>query len=386
MTKNIALIVAAGSGHRFNSPIPKQYQNMGGMPILRRTILAFLNHNNIDGVQIVYSPQHKDLYDNAVKDLNLPEPISGGATRQDSVRLGLEALDLLETPPDNVFIHDGARPLINSKTITSLYKALKEHEGAIAASPVIDTLKKAKNNIIEDTINRENLWQAYTPQAFHFKKIFNAHIKGLGIQFTDDASVAEHIGMKVTLIKSNPENIKITTPDDIERVSQMLGQNHNDIRTGLGFDVHALIDGNEIILGGIKIKHHKKLKGHSDADVILHALTDAILGTFSGGDIGEHFPPSDPKWKGVNSAMMLRKIVQMVNENGGIISNVDMTIMCEEPKLTPYKKTMQENIASILDIEKNRVSIKATTTEQLGFTGRSEGIACQAIATVRFEG
>lgn len=386
MTHNIALIVAAGSGQRFKSPIPKQYQDIGGMPILRRTVLAFLNHPLIDGVQIVYSPQHQDLYDRAVEGLDLPAPISGGATRQDSVRLGLEDLALLETPPDNVLIHDGARPLVDTTTITNVCKALETHEGAIAARQVVDTLKKAEDGTIDSTIDRQNLWQAFTPQAFHFQTIFQAHIKGLGQQFTDDASACEHIGVKVALIPSNPDNMKITNPDDMDRAARALGQSYGDIRTGLGFDVHALIDGTEIILGGLKIPHNKSLKGHSDADVILHALTDAILGTFAGGDIGTHFPPSDPKWKGADSGMLLRQIVQMVSERGGLISNVDMTIMCEEPKLGPHREAMQDNIAGLLDIDKSRVSVKATTTERLGFTGRGEGIACQAIATVRYEG
>lgn len=386
MTNTIALIVAAGSGQRFKSPIPKQYQDVGDMPILRRTILAFLNHPHIDGVQVVTSPQHKDLYDRAVEGLDLPAPVAGGATRQDSVRLGLEALTEYTPEPDSVLIHDGARPLVDASTITDVCKALTTHEGAIAARQVVDTLKREEDGAIAQTVDRSNLWQAFTPQGFHFQTIFKAHIKGLGQQFTDDASVAEHVGVKVTLIPSNPDNMKITTPDDMGRAARALGQNYGDIRTGLGFDVHQLIDGNEIILGGIKIPHNKMLKGHSDADVILHALTDAILGTMAAGDIGTHFPPSDPKWKGADSGMLLRQIVQMVNEKGGLISNVDMTVMCEEPKLGPHRIAMQKNIASLLDIDESRVSVKATTTERLGFAGRGEGIACQAIATVRFEG
>lgn len=386
MTRNIALIVAAGSGQRFKSPIPKQYQDVGGMPILRRTALAFLEHPLIDGVQIVYSPQHQDLYDRAVDGLNLPAPVSGGATRQDSVRLGLEALDQMDPKPDNVLIHDGARPLVDAETITNTIKALETYEGAIAARKVVDTLKKEENGVIIDTVDRSALWQAYTPQAFHFNTIYRAHIRGIGQNFTDDAAVAENVGVKVTLVQSNPDNMKITNPDDMNKAAKALGQSHGDIRVGLGFDVHALIDGDEIILGGLKIPHNKSLKGHSDADVILHALTDAILGTFSGGDIGTHFPPSDPQWKGADSGMLLRQIVQMVGEKGGIIANVDMTVMCEEPKLGPHRIEMQKNIANLLDVEENRVSVKATTTERLGFTGRGEGIACQAVATVKYEG
>ena len=386
MTRCTALIVAAGSGTRFGSPIPKQYQDIGGMPILRRSILAFANHPHITDVQIVISPQHRDLYDRAVEGLGLPAPVHGGATRQDSVRLGLEALATQPSPPDFVMIHDAARPLIDAPTITAVRKALDTAEGAIAAKPLVDTLKRGAGQKITDTIDRANLWQAHTPQAFHFGAILKAHQAVIGQQLTDDAAVAEKAGMEVTLVPSNPDNMKITNPDDLGRAARLLGQNFGDIRTGMGFDVHRLIKGDVIHLGGLAIPHTMTLEGHSDADVILHALTDALLGTMAAGDIGTHFPPSDPQWKGADSALFIRHVVQMINERGGLIAHVDVTVMCEEPRLGPHRAAMQKRIAELLEVNEDRVSLKATTTERLGFTGRGEGIAAQAIATVRFEG
>ncbi len=402
MTRTTALIVAAGSGTRFGSPIPKQYQDIGGLPILRRSILAFLNHPHITDVQIVISPQHRDLYDRAVTGLDMPPPVHGGATRQDSVRLGLEALAAQENPPDFVMIHDAARPLIDTLTITAVRKALDTAQGAIAAKPLVDTLKRGTvcshgcgsdsdrrvvaDQIIVETIDRANLWQAHTPQAFHFGAILKAHQATIGQQLTDDAAVAEKAGMSVTLVPSNPDNMKITNPDDLDRAARLLGQNFGDIRTGMGFDVHRLIDGDVIHLGGLAIPHTKTLEGHSDADVILHAITDALLGTMAAGDIGTHFPPSDPQWKGADSALFVRHVVQMINEHGGMIAHVDVIVMGEEPKLTPHRAAMQKRLAELLEVNEGRVSLKATTTERLGFTGRGEGLAAQAIATVRFEG
>lgn len=386
MTLCTALIVAAGSGQRFGSPIPKQYQDIGGMPILRRSILAFLNHPLIDAVQVVISPQHRDLYDRAVEGLALPAPVHGGATRQDSVRLGLEALAAQSPAPDLVMIHDGARPLIDAQTITAVRKALDDHKGAIAAKPLVDTLKKSDGSRIIDTIDRNALWQAHTPQAFHFDAILAAHKAVIGQQLTDDAAVAEKAGINVTLVPSNPDNMKITNPDDLGRAARLLGQNFGDIRTGLGFDVHRLIAGDTIHLGGLSIPHTMTLEGHSDADVILHALTDALLGTMAAGDIGTHFPPSDPQWKGADSSLFIRHVVQMINQRGGMIAHVDVVVMCEQPKLGPHREAMQKRIADLLEVNLDRVSLKATTTERLGFTGRGEGIAAQAVATVRFEG
>ena len=385
MTTCAALIVAAGTGERFGGSIPKQYQDLGGVPILRRSILAFLEHPHISHVRVVFNPAHRDLYDRAVADLGLPEPITGGKSRQDSVRLGLEAL-AKDIRPAMVMIHDAARPLIDTATITKVRQALETHIGAIAAKPLVDTLKRANGSTIESTIDRTNLWQAHTPQAFHFSDILDAHRAMIGEQLTDDAAVAEKSGLKVTLVQSNPDNMKITNPDDLDRAARLLGHTYNDIRTGMGFDVHRLIDGDMIYLCGVAIPHNRKLEGHSDADVGLHALVDAILGAMGAGDIGTHFPPSDMQWKGKDSAYFLRHVVGMVSERGGFIAHVDVTLLCENPRIGPHRDAMVKRMATLLEIAPERVSVKATTTERLGFTGREEGIAAQAIATLRFPG
>jgi 2-C-methyl-D-erythritol 4-phosphate cytidylyltransferase/2-C-methyl-D-erythritol 2,4-cyclodiphosphate synthase len=385
MTECTALIVAAGTGERFGGSIPKQYHELGGEPILRRSVLVFLNHPHIDGVQVVINPAHRDWYDRAVGDLGLPEPIAGGASRQDSVRLGLEAL-AQSNKPKMVMIHDAARPLIDAATITDVRKALNAAQGAIAAKPLVDTLKRGNKDVIETTIDRANLWQAHTPQAFHFDAILAAHQAAKGAQLTDDAAVAEKAGMPVRLVPSNPDNMKITNPDDLDRAARLMGHNYNDIRTGMGFDVHRLASGDTIYICGVAIPHDRTLEGHSDADVGLHALVDAILGAMSAGDIGTHFPPSDPQWKGKDSAHFVRHVVHMVSERGGVIAHVDVTLMCERPRIGQHRAAMVERIASLLEITPDRVSVKATTTERLGFTGREEGIAAQAVATLRFPG
>jgi len=345
--------------------------------------MAFLGHPHITSVRVVINPEHRSYYDEAVAGLDLPPPITGGVLRQDSVRLGLEAL-ALKDKPDFVMIHDAARPLIDAPTITAVRKALDHAQGAIAAKPLVDTLKRGDGDRIDATIDRANLWQAHTPQAFHFDAILAAHQAAAGDKLTDDAAVAEKAGLAVTLVPSNPDNMKITNPDDLGRAARLLGQNFGDIRTGLGFDVHRLIPGDTITLGGLAIPHNRKLEGHSDADVVLHAVVDALLGAMSAGDIGVHFPPSDPQWKGKDSGHFVRHAVQMINERGGIIAHVDVTLICEQPKLGPYREVMRKRMAELLEVELDRVSLKATTTERLGFTGREEGIAAQAVATVRF--
>jgi len=385
MTVCTALIVAGGAGIRFGGPVPKQYQDVGGMPILRRSILAFLNHPLIDNVQVVINPQHREFYDRAVEGLDLPPPVHGGVLRQDSVRLGLEAL-AKTNKPDLVMIHDAARPLIDAATITAVRKALDTVPAATAAKPLVDTLKRAEGLLIKETIDRANLWQMHTPQAFRFDLILKAHQAVKDEEMTDDNAVAEKAGIPITLVPSNPDNMKITNPDDLGRAARLLGQNFGDIRTGLGFDVHRLIPGDAINLGGIKIPHDRALEGHSDADVILHAVVDALLGTMSAGDIGTHFPPSDPQWKGADSAIFVRHAVRMINERGGMIAHVDVTLMCEKPKLGPHREAIRARMAELLEVNPDRVSLKATTTERLGFTGREEGIAAHALATVRFEG
>lgn len=379
----VALIVAAGTGERFGGDIPKQYQDLAGAPILRRSVMAFLTHPKVTHVQVVINPAHRSLYDASLTGIDLPEPIAGGATRQDSVRLGLEALR--EKKPDIVLIHDAARPLIDETTISTVCDALEVHPAAIAAKPLVDTLKKGENDLIVGTIDRANLWQAHTPQGFHYDAILVAHEKARGKALTDDAAVAELAGLPVALIHSNPDNMKLTNPDDLDRARRLLGIGAlPDVRTGMGFDVHRLIPGNTITLCGHTFTHDQSLEGHSDADVALHALTDALLGTIAAGDIGTHFPPSDPKWKGADSTRFLQHAVDLIQQRNGAISHVDITIMCERPKIGPQREAMQLRLSTLLNLPVSRVSVKATTTERLGFTGRGEGIAAQAVATVRF--
>lgn len=381
MNENFALIVAAGNGERFGGAIPKQYRDCAGTPILRRSVLAFLRHPDIIGVRVVINAAHRALYEAAVGDLGLAEPIIGGASRQESVLNGLEAL--AHDPPGCVLIHDAARPLIDAATISAVCKALGKQQGAIAAKPLVDTLKRCAGDAIDATIDRNNLWQAHTPQGFHFDVILEAHRAARGRQLTDDAAVAEAGGVAVGLVPSNPDNMKITNPDDLGRAARLLGQPMDDIRTGFGFDVHRLVPGDYVNLCGLKIPHTQRLDGHSDADVALHALCDALFGALADGDIGQHFPPSDPQWKGKDSAHFVHYAVDRVHKRGGIIAHVDVTLLCEQPKIGPHREAMRAHLAAMLDIDLSRVAVKATTTERLGFTGREEGIAAQVVATVR---
>ncbi len=382
----VALIVAGGSGQRFGAERPKQYLDLLGAPILRRTVLAFLRHPQISGVRVVIDPAWRALYDRAVAGLDLPEPVNGGATRQDSVRNGLEALAADSPAPARVLIHDAARPLTDPATITAVIAALDEGPGAIAAVPVADTLKRGADGLVDTTVERTGLWRAQTPQGFRFDAILHAHRAAAGLGLTDDAAVAEQAGLPVRLIPATEDNFKVTTPDDLTRAARVLMAGLGDVRTGTGFDVHRFTDGDFVTLCGLRVPHDKGLDGHSDADVGLHALTDALLGAIAAGDIGSHFPPSDPQWRGVDSARFLRHAADLVAERGGVIAHVDVTIICERPKVGPHRAAMAARIADILGVAIDRVSVKATTTERLGFTGRGEGIAAQAAATVRLPG
>lgn len=383
----IALIVAGGSGQRFGAERPKQYLDLAGKPVLRRTVEAFLRHPQVTGVRVVIDPTWREAYETAVDGLNLPEPVAGGASRQDSVRNGLEALSA-DGAPDLVLIHDAARPLIDAATIAAVITQLDSVPGAIAAVPVADTLKRGNGggNAIAGTVDREGLWRAQTPQGFRFPAILEAHRAAAGLSLTDDAAVAERAGLAVALVPSKEDNFKVTTPDDLSRATRAIMSNLWDVRTGSGFDVHRFTDGDFVTLCGLRVPHSHGLEGHSDADVGLHALTDAVLGALAAGDIGSHFPPTDPRWRGADSAKFLRHAADLVAERGGVIAHADVTIICERPKVGPHRAEMAERIAQILGIEVGRVSVKATTTEQLGFTGRREGIAAQAVATIRLPG
>lgn len=387
MSSCIALIVAAGSGERFGGEKPKQYLTLAGRPLLRHTVAAFLAHPAVTAVQVVYQPAHRAYYDEATAGLGLPEPVPGGATRQDSGRLGLERLACWPGgPPKTVLIHDGARPLVDPGTITRVLAALERVPAAIAAVPVFDTLKRGEDGLTAGTVDRAGLWQAQTPQGFHFQTILEAHRRLAGAGLTDDAAVAEQAGLSVALVPGSPDNIKVTTPDDLERAHRLLGVSLTDVRVGLGFDVHRFAEGDSVMLCGVSVPHRHRLEGHSDADVALHALTDAILGAIGAGDIGSHFPPSEPCWRGADSTVFLRHAVELVRTRGGVIGHVDVTLICERPKIGPHRAAMVARLAEVLGIAEDRVSVKATTTERLGFTGREEGIAAQAAATVVLPG
>jgi 2-C-methyl-D-erythritol 4-phosphate cytidylyltransferase/2-C-methyl-D-erythritol 2,4-cyclodiphosphate synthase len=378
-----AIIVAAGRGTRFGAPLPKQYLPLGGVPLLRRTLEAFACHPSIDLVRAVIHPDDRERYDAAAAGLGLLPPVAGGATRQDSVRNGLESL-ATGSPPERVLIHDAARPFAAAALIGDVVAALDEAPGAIAAIPIRDTVKRAAGggNIVE-TLDRSALWRAQTPQGFRFADILAAHRDAAGSDLPDDAAVAERAGLGVRLVPASEENFKVTTSEDLDRAERLLATRLGDIRTGQGFDVHAFGPGDHLWLCGLSVPHERGLVGHSDADVGLHALTDALLGAIGAGDIGVHFPPSDPQWRGAPSHRFLRHALELVRAMGGMVAHVDVTIICERPKVGPHRAAMAARIAEILQLERGRVSVKATTTERLGFAGRGEGIAAQAVATVR---
>ncbi len=382
----VALVVGAGRGRRFGGDIPKQYRSLGGVPLLRHTLAAFVDHPAVDSVRAVIHPDDRDLYDDAGQGLDLLDPVPGGATRQDSVRLGL--VSLAERAPGQVLIHDAARPFPSADLIGRVIDALGETPGAVPAVPVADTLKRGTaDRRIAGTVDRHGLWRAQTPQGFHFQTILEAHAAARGRDdLTDDAAVAELAGVSVALVTGSEENFKVTTRDDLDKAARALGGGGPEFRTGTGFDVHRLIDGNRIVLCGIEIPHDRGLDGHSDADVALHAVTDALLGAIAAGDIGSHFPPTDPRWKGAPSDVFLRHAVDLVARRGGAVTHVDLTLICERPKIGPHRTSMRDHLAGLLGIAADRVSVKATTTEKLGFTGRDEGIAAQAAATVRLSG
>ncbi len=382
------IIVAAGTGLRAGGEIPKQYQLVGGKPVLWHTATNFQRHRSIDHILVVIGEGHENLYEQAVSDMGLPAPVLGGASRQRSVFNGLKAIARLE--PTNVLIHDAARPFVSGDTISAVIRNLHTHSGCIPAVAIADTLKRARDGIIVETVDRTELYGAQTPQAFRFKEIFKAHSDAAESgqsNFTDDASIAEWAGLNVAIIPGKSDNHKITTSADLQQAETRLSAGNtnmrNDIRVGHGYDVHAFDAGDHVILCGLKIPHTRKLKGHSDADVGLHTLTDAILGALCEGDIGKHFPPTEVEWKGAASDTFLKHAAKLVADRNGIISHVDLTLICQAPKIRPYVDAMRENVALIIGVDVNRVSVKATTTEWLGFTGREEGIAAAATATVR---
>lgn len=377
-----ALIVAAGRGTRAGPGAPKQYRLLAGEPVLRRTLGAFCGHPGIGLVLAVIHPDDREAYKAAAAGLpKLLPPSLGGPTRQASVRLGLEVL--AAHAPARVLIHDGARPLVSPDIISRSIAALDAHRGALVALPVTDTIRRAANGLAGETVPRDGLWRAQTPQAFRFDTILDAHRRQAGGELTDDVAVAAAAGIDVAIIEGDEANMKITSADDLARAERLLAGG-GESRTGSGFDVHRFGPGDHVMLCGVAVPHTHGLVGHSDADAGLHALTDAILGAIGAGDIGKHFPPSDPKWKGASSDRFLAHAAKLAREAGGRIVNVDVTFICERPKIGPHTEAMRARVADILGIEVGRVSVKATTTEGLGFTGRSEGLAAQALASLSF--
>ncbi len=391
MTKIVALITACGRGNRFNrgEGVPKQYMPLAGVPLLRHSILAFLNHPEVTDVICIIHPDDRMLYEEAVNGLDLLNPVFGGKTRQASIRLGLEALR--DYNPGKVLIHDGVRPFVSKRVINGILEKLKTHPAVIPAVAVEDTLKKYGDGKIEWTLERDNLWRAQTPQGFIYEDILNSHTAFKDLHFTDDAALNEYAGIPVAIVPGSQNNFKITTEEDYNRakniVSIMLQNVKEETRFGSGFDVHAFRarekqENNLIRLGGIDIEFDKKIVAHSDGDVAIHALMDSLLGAVGEGDIGDHFPPSDIKWKNFDSREMLKIVNGILHKKSAKISNIDLTIICEKPKISKYKKAMAEELAKILNILPSRINVKATTTEKLGFLGREEGIAVQASAAI----
>ena len=380
MPRLAVLIVAAGKGERAGTALPKQYERLSGQAILRRTVRAFAGYP----VLVVIGPSQEDLAATALAGLDLPPPVIGGATRQESGRLGVEAL--AASRPGFVLIHDAARPLVSRRVIDAVVAALEN--GADGALPMIaaaDTLRRKDEQGRWAVVPRDGLYRAQTPQGFVYDKILAAHRDHAGTEVTDDVALAELAGLTVTMVEGEEKNIKVTRKEDFALAESLIGSAgmSGDWRTASGYDVHKFAEGDHIWLCGLKIPHTHSLEGHSDADVGLHAITDALLGCIGDGDIGMHFPPSDERWRGAPSWKFLDHAAMLVRDKGGVINHVDLTIICERPKVGPHRAAMRDRIAEILGLEPSRVSVKATTTEGLGFTGRREGIAAQAIATVK---
>lgn len=382
-----ALIVAAGSGTRFgDASVPKQYTPLLGRPVLRWSVDRLRSCKDIAQICIVIQPEHKTRCQAALTGLDDIQIVDGGATRQQSVRKGLEAL--AKQPPDFVLIHDAARPCVTDALIDHVIQSLVAgNDSAIPAMPVTDTLKKVDRSGKVITHSREGLFAVQTPQGFSFGKILAQHQAHAHENLTDDAALFECDSLPIQMVNGIRDNIKITYPEDIDAAAGILSLACGDIRTGKGYDVHRLVpprdDARQLIIGGIVIPHDKVLDGHSDADVGLHAITDALLGTICDGDIGMHFSPKDMRWKGADSGMFLQHAAQLLAAQGGLLMHADLTIICETPKIGPHRDAMRKRIAELLHLPLNRVSVKATTTEGLGFTGRGEGIAAEAVVTVR---
>jgi 2-C-methyl-D-erythritol 4-phosphate cytidylyltransferase/2-C-methyl-D-erythritol 2,4-cyclodiphosphate synthase len=381
-----AVVVAGGRGLRVGGDVPKQYRQLGGEPVIRPALSAFLDHPRIGAVQPVIHREDEPMFRAATAGFQkLLPPVWGGATRQASVRAGLEGL--IGSAPGIVLIHDAARPFVSGALIERAIAAARQNGAAVPAVAIADTVKKIdRSSIVVETLDRNQLRTVQTPQAFTFELIIAAHRRAAAAgreDFTDDAALAEWAGHPVSVFEGDAGNVKLTTADDFTRAEIVRHAALGDVRTGSGFDVHAFCDGDHVMLGGVRIPHSRGVTGHSDADVVLHALVDAILGALSDGDIGVHFPPSDPQWKGASSDRFLAFACERVRARHGMIAHLDITVVCEAPRVSPHRDAMRERIAAIAGISPTRVGIKATTSEKMGFTGRGEGIVAMATATVR---
>lgn len=381
--RTVALVVAAGRGERFGGTLPKQYAGLTGRPVLRHSVERFLHHPRVDAVRVVIALDDRALYEAAVAGLALLPPCTGGGSRQETVRLGLESLE--DLAPERVLIHDAARPLLPVAVIDRVLDALDHAPAVLPVIPVVDSLKRVEGRMVMGELARDGLVRAQTPQGFRFRHILDAHRAQSAGSYTDDGAIAAAVGLEVATVPGDEVNMKLTLPQDLDAAEERL-RRHRRWRTGLGFDVHALVPERPLILCGVSIPHELGLAGHSDADVAFHAVTDAVLGTIGAGDIGSHFPPGDPRWKDADSALFLRHAVSLLAERGGWIENVDLVIVCERPRIGPHRPAMTTRLADVLGVGLDQVSIKATTSERLGFTGRGEGIAAQAVVSVSLPG
>jgi len=383
--KVAAVVVAAGRGLRAGGDLPKQYRDVLGEPVIRSSLALFARHDAISFVQPVIHPDDAALFQAASAGLDLLPPVDGGALRQASVRAGLEALRA--HAPDLVLVHDAARPFASHALVTRAIAAARASRAAVPVIGVADTVKTVDAaGCVTDTIDRARVRLVQTPQAFGFAALLEAHRRAQVAgrdDFSDDAALAEWAGVKVGTFEGEAGNVKLTTDEDFTRAETARLAALGDVRTGFGFDVHQFGDGDHVVLGGVRISHRRGLSGHSDADVVLHALVDAILGALADGDIGVHFPPTDPQWRGASSDRFLAFAVDRVRARDGCIAHLDVTIVCETPRIGPHRDAMRARIAEIAGIAIERVGVKATTSEKMGFTGRGEGLAAFANATVR---
>ena len=387
MTRVTALLTAAGHGARFGAATPKQYLPLLGRPVIRHAAEALLAEGLVGDILPVVAAGEEARVAALLEGLPALPPVPGGATRQASVRAGLEALAARAPRPEIVLVHDAARPVVPAGTVARLLAALATTPGAIPAQPVADTLKRTgPGGMIAETVSRAGLHRAQTPQAFRFALLLAAHRAAPpGMEATDDAQLLEQAGAAVALVEGSETNVKITVPDDLARVEAALMARMIP-RVGTGFDVHRIEAGRPMVLCGVTIPCEFGLEGHSDADVGIHALCDAIYGALAEGDIGRWFPPSEARWKGADSAVFLRHAAERIAARGGVLANADVTLLCERPRIGPHRDAMAARLADLLGVEPGRIGVKATTTERLGFTGRGEGIAAQAAAMLLLPG